>query len=64
MVLIFATEALEVPSHFSAQRQIAGIEPLNLLDARPSVLGQVEDVDLSVAENDPHTDCRMAEGID
>ena len=59
-----AAKALKVPRHLRAEWQVSSIEPLNLLDTRPSVLSEVEDIDLSVAENDPHTDCRMAEGID
>ena len=54
------TEALKISRHLRTQRQIASIEPLDLLDAGPSVLGEVEDIDLSVAEDDPHTNCRMA----
>ena len=59
-----ASKALKIPRHFSAQRQIASIEPLNLLHARSSVLGEVEDVDLSVTEDNPHTYCGMAKRID
>ena len=55
-----ATKALKVPRHLSAKREIASIEPLDLLDTRPSVLGEVKDIDLSVAQDDPHTDSSVS----
>ena len=33
-----------------------GVEALNLLNARPGILGEIEDIDLTVRENVPHTD--------
>ena len=60
-ILLRPTKALKVPRHLSTQRQISGIEPFDLLDTGPSVLGEVEDIDLPVTENNPHTDCRVAE---
>lgn len=36
--LLVPPKALQVPSHLRVQRQIARIEPLNLLDARAGVL--------------------------
>jgi len=53
------TIALKVPCHLSAQRKVSSVEAFDLLNARAGVLGEVEDVNLSVAENDPHTDRRM-----
>ncbi len=41
-----------------------GVKPFDLLDARSSVLGEVEDVDLRLALDDPHTDRRVAERVD
>ncbi len=41
-----------------------GVEPLNLLHARARVLGEVEDVDLAVGENDPHAYGRVAQTVD
>ena len=41
-------KALQVLRHLTRQRQVLGIEAFDLLDARASVLGEVEDVDLAV----------------
>ena len=41
-----------------------GIEALNLFNARASVLGEVEDVDLAVGEDDAHADGGMAQAVD
>jgi len=54
------TKALQVPRHTGAQGQFARIEPLNLFHAGPGILGEVEDIHLPLAENDPHTNCGMA----
>ena len=62
--LFLPTKALKISRHLRRERQIASIEPFDLLDTGPSVLGEVEDVDLPVAKDDPHTDCRMAKRID
>ena len=58
------TKALQIPRHLSTQWQVSGIEPLNLLHAGASILGKVEDVHLPLAEDDPHTDCSVPQGID
>jgi hypothetical protein len=36
--------------------KVLGIEALDLFDARAGILGKVEDVDLAVREDDPHSD--------
>ena len=41
-----------------------GIEALDLLDAGASVLGEVEDVDLAVGEDDPHADRGVPQAVD
>ena len=41
-----------------------GIETLDLLDARACVLGEVEDVDLAVREDDPHADHGVSQRVD
>jgi hypothetical protein len=43
---------------------VAGIESLNLFHTRPCVLGQVEDLDLAMRENDPHANRGVAQAID
>ena len=59
---LLASEALEVLCEFSRQRQVARIETLDLIDARSRVLGEIEDVDLAVAEVDPHANRDVACG--
>ena len=41
-----------------------GIEAFNLIHAGASVLGQVEDVDLTVAQNNSHANRSMTEAVD
>ncbi len=55
---------LKIPRHLSGEREVTSIEAFDLFDARASVFGEVEDIDLPVAENDPHTDRRMTKRID
>ena len=43
------TKALQVPCHLSAQRQIACIEPLDLLNVDASVLGLIYSINQSTA---------------
>jgi len=57
-------EALEVSGHLARQRKVARIEAFNLIDAGASVLGQVENVDLTVAQNDSHANRSMAKAVD
>lgn len=57
-------EAVEVLRHRSRQRQVAGVEPLNLLDAGPGVLRWVEDVRLSRVQDDPHADADVSQRVD
>ena len=42
---------------------MASIEPLNLVHARPSVLGERVDVYLALAQREPHTDRRVTKRI-
>ena len=63
-LLTFSAKALQVPCHFSTQWQVSGIEPLNLLDTGPGILGKVEDVHLSLTEDDSHTDGGVPQGLD
>ena len=41
-----------------------GIEAFNLVDAGAGVLGQVEDVDLAMAKDDPHAYGGVPEAVD
>jgi hypothetical protein len=42
-------KALQVLRHLSRERKVARIKALDLIDAGAGVLGEVEDVDLTVA---------------
>jgi len=57
-------EALKVSREFGRERKKLRIEALDLLDGGTSVLGEVEDVDLTLREDDAHTDSRVSEGVD
>jgi len=57
-------EALQVSREFGRERKKLCIEALDLLDGCTSVLGEVEDVDLTLREHDAHTDSRVSEGVD
>jgi hypothetical protein len=57
--LCLPTIALKVSRHLSAQRKVLGIEAFNLFNACAGVLGEVEDIDLPVAEHNPYKTCRM-----
>ena len=39
------------------------IEPFDLVNRCSCVLGKIEDIDLTFAEDNPHTDGGVAEGI-
>ena len=41
-------KALQVLRHLARERQVLGIEALDLLNARAGILGEIEDVDLAV----------------
>ena len=41
-----------------------GIKALNLLNARSGILGEIENVDLAMRENDPHADRGVTQTID
>ena len=41
-------KALQVLRHLAGEREVLGVKALNLLNARPGILGEVEDVDLAV----------------
>ena len=56
-------KALQVLCHLFRQRQVFCVEPFDLIDGRPSVLGKVEDVHFALAVDDPHTNRRMTQGI-
>jgi len=43
---------------------VTRIEALNLIDAGAGILGQVEDVDLAMTENNSHADSGMTQAID
>ena len=43
---------------------MASIEPLYLVHARPSVLGEGVDVHFALAEREPHTDRRVTKRIE
>jgi hypothetical protein len=57
-------EALEVSGHLARQRKVARIEAFNLIDAGARILGQVEDVHLTMAQNNSHADCGVPEAVD
>ena len=42
------SKALEVLRHLTREREVLGIKALNLLNARPCILGEIKDVDLAV----------------
>ena len=56
-------KALQVLCHLFRQRQVFCVEPFDLIDRGPSVLGKVEDVHFAMAIDDPHTNRRMTQGI-
>ena len=58
------SELLKIPGHLGAERQVAGVEPLDLLDAGAGVLGEVEDVDLPLRQDDPHADRRVPQRVE
>ena len=41
-----------------------GVEPLDLLNARASILGEVEDIDLAMGEDNSHADRSVAKAVD
>jgi len=43
---------------------VLGIKALNLLNAGSGILGEIEDVDLAMRENDPHADRGVTQTID
>ncbi len=47
-ILDLAAKLLKIYRHFAAQGKITSIKALNLLNRSPSILGQIEDVHLSV----------------
>jgi hypothetical protein len=57
-------KTLQVLRHLARKREVLGVEAFDLLDARPGILGEIEDVDLAVRENDPHADRRVTQTID
>ena len=65
-VNVFASisETLQVLRHLFRQRQVFCVEPFDLIDRGPSVLGKVEDVNFAVAVDYPHTNRRMTQGIE
>jgi hypothetical protein len=58
------SRALQVLGHLARQRQMPGIEALNLIDAGAGVFSQVEDVHLTVAQNNSHANRSMAKAVD
>lgn len=58
-----STVALKVSRHLSGEREVASIEPLYLLNARSSVFGKIEDIDLPMTKNNSHTDRRMTKRV-
>jgi hypothetical protein len=58
------SKALEVLRHLPSERTMARIEPLNLIDAGAGVLGQVEDGNLPVNENNSHADGGVPKAVD
>ena len=50
MTRLLLPKTLQILRHLARERQVLGIEAFNLLNARASILGEVEDVDLAVAE--------------
>src|SRR6476620_4944719 len=57
------SERLQIDGHFLRKRQVARVESLNLVDGRACILGEIEDVYLSLRQNDPHAYCRMTDGV-
>src|SRR5271168_141610 len=62
--ILLLPKTLQVLGHLTRERQVLGIEALNLLNAGAGVFGKVEDVDLAVRENDPHADRGVTQTID
>ncbi len=58
------SEASQVLCHRAQERQMAGVEVLNLIGAGAGVLGQVEDVHLPMTQNDPHANRSVAKPVD
>ena len=58
---LLPTKALQVPGHLRAEWQVTRIEAFDLFDAGAGVLGEVEDVDLALAQDDAHTDGGVAQ---
>jgi hypothetical protein len=61
---IRTAKTLQVLRHFLRQWEVPRIEALNLLNARSGVLGEIENIDLSLRLYDSHTYCGVSEGID
>ena len=57
-------KALQVLRHLAGERQVFGIKAFDLFNARAGILGEVEDVDLAVGEDDAHADGGVTEAID
>jgi hypothetical protein len=57
-------KALEVLRHLARKLEVLGIKALDLLNARPGILGEIENVDLAMRENDPHADRGVTQTID
>jgi len=55
---------LKVPRHLSAEWKVPSIEPFNLIDRGSRILGEVEDIHLTLAFDDSHTDGGMAKRVD
>jgi len=63
-LLTFSAKALQIPRHLTTQWQVSGIEPLNLLDTGPGIFGKVEHVYSTFAQDDPHTDGGVSQGLE
>jgi hypothetical protein len=53
-------KTLQVLRQLRRERQVACVEAFDLLNAGAGILGEVEDVDLALRENDPHTNRGVA----
>jgi hypothetical protein len=49
------SETLQISSHFRRERQVLCVESFNLIYAGPSVLCEIEYIDIAFRQNDPHT---------
>ena len=52
---------MKIPCHLCGEGKVTSVEAFNLVDRGSCVLGKIEDIDLTFAEDNPHTDGGVAE---